>query len=467
MISATISPITATPIRAGIYCRLSQDKAGDMLAVTRQEKAARALCKRNGWAVVELFVDDDISAYSGKHRPAYHRMLEAVANRSIDAVVAYNLDRLHRLPMELEHFFNVCDTAGVTTMATCEGDVSLGTSEGQLYARIMGAMAKKSSDDTSRRLKAKYDELAEAGQPRGGTVPFGYADAMTLDPATAVIFRSMAAAILAGETATGVAKTLNAAGVPTSRGKGSWSAQQVTQVLIRPGAAGLRQHRGVVVGPATWPALIDADTHERLKARLAPRPGWTPRTKSLWTGFLRCGGCGVNLVRNNHGRHLQAWTCRKFEGRESGHRCGCSVEVGLLDAVMIPVLMAQLRNVATPAATPGDDAVALVAALEAEAVEWGEDAGAGRCSKATAMAAIKGISERIATARLAAVRQMGAAALIDFTMASGEVDAKFAALTLDRQRAVVAAVIDAVIVAPGPSSRDVEGRITVKWRDQP
>ena len=156
--------------RPGVYCRISKDDAGDLLGVTRQEKDATALCERKGWPVVRVFTDDDVSAWSGRRRPAYEAMLQALEAGEITAVAVYDLDRLHRQPRDLERFFDVCDRAGVKDLASVAGDVDLGTSDGRLLARIMGAVAAKSSDDTSRRIKRKLDDVAAEGRKHGGPV---------------------------------------------------------------------------------------------------------------------------------------------------------------------------------------------------------------------------------------------------------------------------------------------------------
>src|SRR4029453_14556301 len=62
------------PPRAAIYCRISRDPRGDLLGVQRQAPPCRALCERLGWEVVEVYTDDDLSAYTGKHRPASAEM---------------------------------------------------------------------------------------------------------------------------------------------------------------------------------------------------------------------------------------------------------------------------------------------------------------------------------------------------------------------------------------------------------
>ena len=89
--------------RSAVYCRISQDRDGEGLGVARQEKDCRALARRRGWEVVEVFVDNDTSAFSTvrrhKPRPAYERMIESIKSAEIGAVVVWHPDRLHRSPV--------------------------------------------------------------------------------------------------------------------------------------------------------------------------------------------------------------------------------------------------------------------------------------------------------------------------------------------------------------------------------
>jgi site-specific DNA recombinase len=51
-------------VRAGIYARISSDREGDGLGVSRQLEDCERLAERKGWQVVEQYVDDDVSAWS-------------------------------------------------------------------------------------------------------------------------------------------------------------------------------------------------------------------------------------------------------------------------------------------------------------------------------------------------------------------------------------------------------------------
>jgi site-specific DNA recombinase len=78
MATGTLSRSTVR--RAAIYCRISLDRAGAGLGVARQQEDCRELAIRLGWPVAEVYVDNDVSAYSGKPRPAWQQLLAQVGS---------------------------------------------------------------------------------------------------------------------------------------------------------------------------------------------------------------------------------------------------------------------------------------------------------------------------------------------------------------------------------------------------
>ncbi len=91
-------------------------------------------------------------------------MLAAVG---IDAIVTWHNDRLHRSPKELESFIDLVERTRVILAVVTGGDYDLTTPDGRLSARIVGAVARKESEDRSRRVRRKHLELAEQGRPAG------------------------------------------------------------------------------------------------------------------------------------------------------------------------------------------------------------------------------------------------------------------------------------------------------------
>ncbi|HSJ35526.1 MAG TPA: recombinase family protein, partial [Acidimicrobiia bacterium] len=89
----------STPNASALYCRISKDARGEGLGVARQEELCRDLANRKGWPVAHVYIDNDLSAYSGAPRPEYERMVEDLEAGTIDAVVVVDQDRLTRHPM--------------------------------------------------------------------------------------------------------------------------------------------------------------------------------------------------------------------------------------------------------------------------------------------------------------------------------------------------------------------------------
>lgn len=153
--------------RVGIYCRISQDRTGAGLGVARQEADCRALAERRGWTVIDVYSDNDVSAYSRKRRPEWERLLEDIKNGFIDAVVCWHIDRLTRSPLELEGVISLAERHGVE-LATVTGEVDLATPSGKMVARMLGAAARNEADHKAERQQRQRRQGAEMGKVQGG-----------------------------------------------------------------------------------------------------------------------------------------------------------------------------------------------------------------------------------------------------------------------------------------------------------
>ena len=85
-----------------------------------------------------MYCDNDLSAYSGRRRPDYERMLTDIEAGVITAVIAWHPDRLHRRMAELERYISVCDKHGVRTRRCGLGSWDLSTAAGKMTARQSG-----------------------------------------------------------------------------------------------------------------------------------------------------------------------------------------------------------------------------------------------------------------------------------------------------------------------------------------
>ncbi len=283
---------------AAVYARISSDPTGQALGVQRQLEDCRKLPEDRGWTVAEEYVDNDLSAFNGKQRPAYGRMLADLEAGARDAVIVYNLDRLTRRPIELEEFAQICEAAKVCQVATVTADIDLGNDDGLFMARIFAAFAAKESARKSARVKRRMQQLAEQGLPHGGsTRPFGYAeDRVSVVEAEAVVVRTLVERFIAGESVRSLTAWLEATGVPSVTGA-PWRTTTLRALLTSGRIAGLREYDGQIVGPAAWAPIITQRQRQQVLTRIEQKKSSGRRAprRYLLSGLLRCGKCGTRL----------------------------------------------------------------------------------------------------------------------------------------------------------------------------
>lgn len=336
------------PTRAIIYCRISRDREGAGLGVERQREDCEALAKQLGIEVVAIHTDNDLSAYSGKPRPGYQRLLDDLRAGRADTVLAWHTDRLHRSPAELEEYIDVCEPRRVQTRTVKAGHLDLTTATGRMIARQLGVQARYEVERMIERQRRKRDEMAEHGKFFGGRRPFGFeadgatprslvclgcgrdepddfaiviacqecgandgikgwactrckatnsrhvwAECKRCSMAATVVdgsefhrIREAADSVLAGASLRSIAAEWNAMTPPvlTSTG-GDWEGPEVGGMLRRHRNAGILVHRRQEAGPGNWPAPLDEATWRSLVALLDdPSRRTTPGNERKYLG---------------------------------------------------------------------------------------------------------------------------------------------------------------------------------------
>lgn len=296
---------------SAVYLRISKDKGlgteDEGLAVDRQRKDIHKLLKRKGWTVGKEYLDNDVSASGKVPRPAYAQMLADFESGEIDAIAAWKLDRLWRVPKELEHIIDLVEKSSLT-VATTDNDIDLATSSGRVIARVLTAFAQDELDKRSARQKAKFAQDREAGRNHWrGRRPFG----LTLEgkevPEEADVIREMAESIINGGTIAGNCAMLNKRGILTSFDK-PWTRQPLRRLMLHPRLAGLLKHDVQIIKgkdgqpdtetyeliPGNWDAILDRDTWDAvcnvLNTPGRAKPKFTGK-EFLLSGLLTCGKC--------------------------------------------------------------------------------------------------------------------------------------------------------------------------------
>jgi DNA invertase Pin-like site-specific DNA recombinase len=324
------------PVRAACYCRISSDPNDKREGVTRQRQDTAALCEVKGWQVADVYIDNDRSASNGKDRPEWERLLADIDAGKIDAVAAWDQDRVNRMMEDFIRYKKLFVRRRILLATSNNGDIDLSTPSGVLTATIKTAVAEQEIAMMKVRMRRAARQKAEQGRPQWKNA-FGYLPELrrrqdddgtrTLDPKIAPLVRDGYAAIVAGASLKDVAAMWNDAGALGLTGK-PWNESLVGQFIRKPRNAGLRTHTTIgpdgkeqteIVGKGTWPPLVDESLWRAAVQTMDARPSGgrgvrRPMRRHLLTGMMNCRRCGDTLSGQ--------WVKRKTGGKPGRPKAG-------------------------------------------------------------------------------------------------------------------------------------------------
>jgi len=460
---------------AAIYARISKDRDGTENGVRRQVDECLRWAKAHDVTVAETYVDNDISATNGKRRPEYERMCADIKQRRRDGVIAWHLDRLHRNPIELEQFIILIESTGADVRTVTGGDYDLSTSDGRAMARVVGAFARKESEDKSRRIKSQKRQRANDGKRvSGGRRAYGYnAEHTQLQPEEAAIILEAARRALAGESIYSICVDLNERDVPSASG-GQWSGHVLKRILCSGAVSGQVEHLGEMVSMGSWPAILSPTQTTQLRRKLLNRPRGASRAPRRYplAGVVFCGRCGAKMVGKRRESGARTYFCAKGV---TGVGCNKTTTVAELfetliaDAVLYRLDTPDLQRKLISAAAEDDQADALQAEIDrsqAELDELAQAYGERKIPLREWLMARTPIEERQSEASRRMGQLIGSSALENYVGNAEHLRAQWTDLAPDRQRTIISALVDHVTVNPAVKGRTRfdPSRFEVTWR---
>lgn len=327
-------------MRAILYLRMSSDRSGDELGVTRQREDCLALAAVRGWDVVGEYMDNDTSAAGKVKRPRFEAMLTAIKAGEADVVIAWNLDRLTRNRQDTVRLIELGQDKRLTIALARGSDLDMSTPMGRMMADQLAGWARYEIEQKSERHKRANEQRAKKGLPHKGRRAFGYnADGLTVNEDEALVLKDIAAKFLSGYSYTQLADYLNERGHVTVEGRRFYGVA-IRQMLQRVRYNGVREHDGVHY-EAAWPAIFDDDTWARIQHKIRERSAavnFRPQPRRhLLTGLVTCSNCGAGMngtttYDRKTGQPRKTYRCNRNRLTPDG-KSGC----GLVSRGSIPL----------------------------------------------------------------------------------------------------------------------------------
>lgn len=195
-------------LRAAIYRRISSDREQTRAGVDRQLEDCLWFIEERGYEYLgdEFdYCDNDISAFSGKTRPQYERMLRDFRDGKFDIIVAWKLDRLSRSTFGLVKMIEELAPLGLRLYTDDLGEQDLSDIEGRNRAIGAAIQAENESARKSQREKRANLQRARRGELKKNTRCFGYRGNDIVEEEAEVV-RAIYSAFLAGASMAAIAR---------------------------------------------------------------------------------------------------------------------------------------------------------------------------------------------------------------------------------------------------------------------
>ena len=209
---------------------------------------------------------------------------------------------------DLERLIEIAEANRVQIRTVQSGELDLSTSAGRMMARILGSVARAEGEHKGERQRRANAQKAAAGKWQTANRALRlHHDRRAVGAGSHRVPHRCGGCVGGQEHSrcgSGVERQRveNHAGGhhPERHGKehlvtGTWNSPRVRRLLVNPRYAGLKVHRGKVIGKGDWTALIDEDTHRGLVAYLSDPARITCTSfvrKYLGSGVYVCGRCG-------------------------------------------------------------------------------------------------------------------------------------------------------------------------------
>lgn len=409
---------------------------------------ARNLVQSRGWPEAIEFTDNAVSASRVRDDSTnWGRMLRRVASGEFDTIVGIDVDRLIRSTRDL----NVLIDLGAK-IVTVDGEIDLTTADGEFRATMLAGIARFETRRKGERQVRGNEGRVANGYPVAGKRRYGFKP-RNIEERTdeADVVRALYAGIAAGDSIKSWSIRMNKPPV------------RVREILTNPSYAGWVWRKGERFEAHPDVArVVDRDLWETVQLLISDpsrktSPGNAP--KHLASGIAECGTCGGKLVKVG-----PSYTC---VGGRRGHP---AIKVELLDEWItlgvqhglgmwandpgdadreqaardrITGLDDSIRTAQDFALIPGAD----VAHLRTRIVELAAERAAAVGELSRALTANLPLTELLAT---------GDDDLPYSFNLSGDFDAAWAEIGIDRQRELVRRLIGRITVYVGRGQDRIE-----------
>ena len=155
--------ISKKKANVALYARVSTDGQ----TTENQLQELRKVADRNGWQIIQEFVDHGISGAKGRdQRPAFDEMCKGVIRKEFDLVMAWSVDRLGRSLQHLVTFLDELHSKNVDLFLHRQG-IDTTTPAGKMMFQMLGVFSEFERAMIKERINAGLARAKAQGKTLG------------------------------------------------------------------------------------------------------------------------------------------------------------------------------------------------------------------------------------------------------------------------------------------------------------
>ena len=348
-------------IRAAAYLRLSiedGDKAESNSIGNQRELIRDFVAERPELHLVGEYADD---GYTGTNfeRPGFTQMMEDIKSGKINCIIVKDLSRLGRNYIEmgkyLEQIFPMMGIRFIAINDNYDNANTESSDSDSIVVPFKNLLNDSYCRDISIKVRSQLDIKRRKGEFIGGYAMYGYCkdernkSRLVVDEYAADVVRSIYRRKLEGMSAKVIAEQLNSEGVlaPSEYKRlcglnyhsgfkagthAKWQAIQVLRILKNEVKVP-NMHEAII------PQKLFDTVQEVLKLDTCASKG--QQTVNLFSGMVRCGGCGQNMVRRTVSKNGKKYVYLHCITNHNG--LGCSSHL-ISESKLAEVVLAALQG---------------------------------------------------------------------------------------------------------------------------
>jgi site-specific DNA recombinase len=157
--------------QAIIYARVSSDSQEENTSIDMQIAKCQSYAATYDYDVTEIF--QDVNTGADMDRPGFQEMTDYLSTHTINGIIVYKLDRLHRCLKNLLIHKDELEQQGISIISVSE-QIDTTTPNGKLFFNIIGSFAEFEKDIINQRTSQGKRQKIQKGLFTAGKLPFGY-----------------------------------------------------------------------------------------------------------------------------------------------------------------------------------------------------------------------------------------------------------------------------------------------------